>query len=347
MLTFTKVVFNKAIFICAGVLGLVANGHAQTAAEFYKGREVHMLVGAAAGGGYDTYARFYARHLPEFLPGIRMIVENLPSAGGLSMENTLYAQSPRDGSVIAHADGSLVTADLFGVPGARFKAQEFTWIGSMNSEVGMSVSWHTSPVKTAADLFTHELIVGGTAANSANVIFPSAMNNLLGTKFKIIPGYTTTATIAAAIERGEVEGTGSWHYSSIVTGKPDWLRDHKINLLIQLSLKRHPAVPDVPTVIELAHNDQERAVLELIFAQQQVGRPIFAPPKIPADRVEALRAAFKAMMNDPAVLQEAQSRKLEINQPMAGDEIAALVDRLHAMPAETIKRATAATQRPD
>jgi tripartite-type tricarboxylate transporter receptor subunit TctC len=321
---------------------------AQTAAEFFKGREMHLLVGAAAGGGYDLYARFFARHLPNFLPGVsRVIVENLPTAGGLAMENTLFIQSPKDGSVIAHADGSLVTADLFQVQGARFKAQDFTWIGSMNNEVGMSVSWHTSPVKTAAEIFTHELIVGGTAPLSANVIFPNAMNRILGTKFKIVTGYTTTATIAAAMERGEVEGTGSWHYSSIVTGRPDWLRDGKINLLIQLSLKRHPSVPDVPTVIELAHTDADRAVLELIFAQQQVGRPIFGPPGVPDGRARALRAAFKAMMSDQTVLREADRQHLEINQPMQGEEIATLVARLHAMPEAIITRAIAATQRAD
>jgi tripartite-type tricarboxylate transporter receptor subunit TctC len=337
---------SEAALAAMSVVALTNNASAETAAEFYKGRDIRLLIGAAAGGGYDIYGRFFARHLPEFLAGgPRVIVENLPSAGGLSMENTLFAQSSRDGSVIAHADGALVTADLFGVPGARFKAQDFTWIGSLNSEVGMSVSWHTSPVKTAADLLKHELIVGGTAANSANVIFPSAMNNLLGTKFKIVPGYTTTASIAAAIERGEVEGTGSWHYSSIVTGKPDWLKEHKINLLIQLSLKRHPKVPDVPTVVELAHNDEDRAVLELVFAQQQVGRPIFGPPGISAERTQALRDAFKAMIGDPGVLKEAETHKIEINQPMPGDEIAALVGRLHDLPAKTIARASAATQR--
>jgi tripartite-type tricarboxylate transporter receptor subunit TctC len=330
------------------ILSAPAVATAQTAAEFFKGREMHLLVGAAAGGGYDFYARFFARHLPNFVPGVtRVIVENLPTAGGLAMENTLFSQSPKDGSVIAHADGALVTADLFQVQGARFKAQDFTWIGSMNSEVGMSVSWHTSPVKTAADIFTHELIVGGTAPLSANVIFPNAMNKLLGTKFKIVTGYTTTATIAAAIERGEVEGTGSWHYSSIVTGKPDWLRDGKINLLIQLSLRRHPSVPDVPTVIELAHTDEDRAVLELVFAQQQVGRPIFAPPGVPEGRAQALRAGFKVMMSDPTVLREADRQHLEINQPMPGEEIAALVARLHAMPEAIVTRAMAATQRSD
>jgi tripartite-type tricarboxylate transporter receptor subunit TctC len=334
-------------FILSLACAASAPAAAQPAAEFYKGRELHLLVGAAAGGGYDLYARFFARHLPDALPGVRVIVENMPSAGGLAMENTLYAQSPKDGSVIAHADGSLIVADLFHVQGARFKAQDFTWIGSMNSEVGMSVSWHTSPVKTAADLRSHELIVGGTAPLSANVIFPNAMNRLLGTKFKIVTGYTTTATIAAAMERGEVEGTGSWHYSSIVTGKPDWLKEGKINLLIQLSLKRHPAVPNVPTVIELARTDPDRAVLELIFAQQQVGRPVFGPPGVPDDRTRALRAAFKRMMADPAVLREADRQHLEINQPMEGADVAALVDRLHAMPEATVARAIAATRRAD
>ena len=339
---------RRTVLAALCVLAAPEHAAAQSVADFYKGRDMHLLVGAAAGGGYDLYARFFARHLPNFVPGApHVIVENMPTAGGLAMENTLYTQSAKDGSVIAHADGSLIVADLFQVQGARFKAQDFTWIGSLNSEVGMSISWHTSPVKTAADLFQRELIVGGTAPLSANVIFPYAMNRVLGTKFKVVTGYTTTATIAAAMERGEVEGTGSWHYSSIVTGKPDWLRDGKINLLIQLSLKRHPAVPNVPTVIELAKSDDDRAVLELIFAQQQVGRPIFAPPGIPEDRAPALRAAFKKMMGDPAVLADAEKLKLEINQPLPGEEIASLVARLHAMPEAIVTRAIAATRRID
>ena len=340
--------FATAVGAFALAVGAVLPAAAQTAdTAFYKGRDVRLLVGAAAGGGYDLYARFYARKLPDFLPVAHVIVENLPTAGGLAMENTLYNQSPKDGSVLGHADGALVSADLFRVPGGRFKAQEFTWIGSLNSEVGMSVAWHTATVKTAADLMAHELIVGGTAPLSANVIFPNAMNSLLGTKFKIVTGYTTTATIAAAIERGEVEGTGSWHYSSIVAAKPDWLKDGKINLLIQLSLKRHPDVPNVPTVLELAKSDDDRAVMELVFAQQQVGRPIFAPPGLPAGRTTALRAAFDAMMADKGVLAEAERQHLEINQPMPGAEIAALVAHLHLLPAPLVDRAIAATQRPD
>lgn len=336
-----------ALVVAAGAaLPAMAQAPGATAdTAFFKGRDVRLLVGAAAGGGYDLYARFFARHLPEFLPVGHVIVENLPTAGGLAMENTLFNQSPKDGSVLGHADGALVAADLFRVPGGRFKAQEFTWIGSLNSEVGMSVAWHTAKVKTAADLFTQELIVGGTAPLSANVIFPNAMNSLLGTKFKIVTGYTTTATISAAIERGEVEGTGSWHYSSIVAAKPDWLKDGKINLLIQLSLKRHPDVANVPTVLELAKSDDDRKVLELVFAQQQVGRPLFAPPGLPASRTVALRAAFDAMMADKGVLAEAERQHLEINQPMPGAEIAALVERLHTLPEPIVERAIAATQR--
>ena len=204
---------------------------------------------------------------------------------------------------------------------------------------------YTASVKTAADLMQRELIVGATSPQSANFIFPNAMNKVIGTKFKIVTGYTTTATIAAAIERGEVEGTGSWHYSSIVTGKPDWLKERKINLLIQLALARHPDVPDVPTVLELAKDGDDRAAIELIFAQQQVGRPIFAPPGIPADRAKALRSAFDAMMQDKEVLADAERQKLEINQPLSGGEIAALVTRLHKQPAAVVARAIAATQK--
>ena len=205
----------------------------------------------------------------------------------------------------------------------------------------MSVAWHTAAVKTAADLFTKELIVGGTAPLSANVIFPNAMNSLLGTKFKIVTGYTTTATIAAAMERGEVEGTGSWHYSSIVAAKPDWLKDGKINLLIQLSLKRHPDVPNVPTVLELAKSDEDRQVIELFSAQKTIARPVMAGPNVPPERRAALRRAFVDMAADEQFKADAEKGKLEVD-PMPGDAVEKVIELIATTPRDVADRFGAA-----
>ena len=321
---------------CAGV-------HAQSVEQFYKNNDIHVLIGSSVGGGYDTYGRFFARHLPEFLPGARqVIVQNMPGAAGIKMANNVFHQSPKDGTVIGTGSGSISIAALFGGTGARYDARRFLWIGSLNSEVGLTVSWHTSLVKTTADLFTKELIVGAAGKTDGNAIYPRTMNKVLGTKFKIIAGYKGSADIAIALERGEIQGIGSWHYSSILATRPNWLKDGDLNILLQLALQRHPAQPNVPTVLELARNDEERAVIELVFAQQDIGRPVFGPPGIPADRAKALQSAFKAMVTDKSVLKDAEKLHIEINQPMAGQDIYELIKRLYAEPPAAIKRASEA-----
>jgi tripartite-type tricarboxylate transporter receptor subunit TctC len=335
---------SRAVALGLAGLALSAPGAvADPVADFYKGKEIKMLIGQPVGGGYDTYARWFARRLPDFMPGNPSVtVQNMPGAGGVVMTNSLATQQPRDGTVIGAAAGSVSTSPLFGMAAARFDSRELSWIGSLNSEVGLVVSWKDSPIKTTKDIFEKEFIVGGSAASDGNVIFPRTMNQVLGAKFKVIPGYGGTTNVSLAMERGEIHGTGSWHYSSISVNKPQWLQDGSINVLVQLALKPHPNVPNVPTIIDLARNAEERAVLELVFAQQDMGRPVFGPPGLPADRLKALRGAFDAFVRDPSVLAEADKMKLELNKPMPGEEIAQLVKRLYAMPPEAIKKASQA-----
>jgi tripartite-type tricarboxylate transporter receptor subunit TctC len=326
-------------------LAALAGGTARAddVADFYRGKDIKLLIGQPVGGGYDTYARFFARKFSAYVPGQpNVIVQNMPGAAGVVMTNALVAQQPRDGTVIGAAAGSVSTAQLFGASGARYKATELSWIGSLNSEVGLVVSWKTSPVKTAKDLFDHELITGGSGATDGNVIFPRAMNKVLGTKFKVISGYQGTANVSLALERGEIAGTGSWHYSSMMASKPQWLEDGTVNVLVQLALAPHPKVKGAPTVIDLAKTDEQRAILELIFAQQDMGRPVYGPPGVPADRLAALRKAFQEMVRDPKVIEEAAAIKIELNNPMSGEDMAKLVERLHKMPATAIREASEA-----
>jgi tripartite-type tricarboxylate transporter receptor subunit TctC len=338
----------RALAICmAAAIAAPAAGRAETVAEFYKGKDIKMLIGQPVGGGYDTYARFFARHLSHFMPGApNVIVQNMPGAGGVVMTNTLVAAQPRDGTVIGAAAGSVSTAALFGASGARYDARELGWIGSLNSEVGLVVSYKTAPVQKLADIYNTEFIVGGSGATDGNVIFPRSMNQVLGTKFKVIPGYGGTANVVLAMERGEIHGTGSWHYSSISVARPTWLEDGTINVLTQLSLKRHPKVPNTPTVIELAKTDEQRAILELIFAQQDMGRPVYGPPGMPADRKAALRKAFDDFVKDPKVQAEAIAIKIEINNPMSGAEIDKQIARLHAMSPDVVRKAGDAIKAP-
>jgi tripartite-type tricarboxylate transporter receptor subunit TctC len=264
----------------------------------------------------------------------------MPGASSLSMVNSLVGGQPRDGTVIGAGAGSVTTAGLFGAQGARFDARQLNWLGSLNAEVGLVVTYKTSATKTAADAFTRQTIMGANGATDGNNIVPHTMNKVLGTRFKVIPGYGTTNTVAMAMEQKEIEGAGSWHYSSISTNKPEWLTDGSLNILLQLALKPHPEVAkSVPIVTDLAKTPEQRSILELIFAQQDMGRPIFAPPGIPADRVAALRRAFDDMVRDPEFLKDAASLKLEINRPMSGQDMEALIKRLHELPPDIVRKA--------
>src|SRR4029453_5023933 len=189
---------------------------AETEPPAYRGKDVRVLISHPPGGGYDTYARLFARHLSRHLPGTpNVIAQNMPGAAGVVMANYLYSQAARDGSVIGLGPGSMGTAALFGAPGPRFDAREFSWIGSLNSEVAVTIAWHTSPVKKAEDLFVQELVVGAAGATDQSNIFPAALNRVLGTKFKVIAGYRGSADNALALERGEVAGIGGMNFSSI------------------------------------------------------------------------------------------------------------------------------------
>ncbi len=322
---------------------LVAEAQAQSPADFYKGKDVKMLISHPAGGGYDVYARLFARHLSRFLDGNpNVIPQNMPGAAGIVMANSLAGAQPQDGTVIGLGPGSIGTGDLFKTSGARYDARKLSWIGSMNADVGVSLAWANAAVKKAQDLETTELIVGGAGATDQSVVYPVALHRILGLKFKVIPGYAGSAATSLAMERGEVSGIGGMNYSSILANKPDWVRDKKVNILIQLALERHPDLPNVPTVIELAKTDEQRQVLQLIFSQSSMGRAIFGPPGIPADRLAALRSAFDRMMVDKEFLAEAERMKMEINQPMSGAKMQELIERLYKTPADVVKKAAEA-----
>jgi len=325
--------------ILAALAG-VSSAFAQSAADFYKDKTIRMLISHPAGGGYDLYARFFARHLPRFLPGNPTVVaQNMPGAAGVVMAMHIATASPADGTVIGLGPGSTGTAALFGSKGAQYDARKFSWIGSMSSDVAVTVAWHTAAVKTAQDLFKTELITGGAGATDQSVMYPMALKNILGMKFKIVTGYGGTADTSLAMERGETFGIGAMNFASIQANKPEWLRDKKVNILVQLTLNRHPSLPDVPTVIELTRSEEEKELLQLIVAQSAMTRAIYGPPGIPQDRLSLLREAFNKMMKDPEFLAEAEKAKMEINQPMPGEKMAELVNRLYTAKPEIVAKA--------
>ena len=325
--------------ISAGLLGL-SLAPAIAADDYFKGKTINLVIGGGAGDGYDIYSRFLIPHLSRHLPGNpRIIPQNMPGAGTLVAANYMYEVAPADGTAIGTVGGGTATAHLFKTPGVRVDPRNYHWIGSMNSEVGLVLAWKDTPFRTFKDVQEREFVVGGSGPTSGNVMFPLVLSRVVGAKYKIISGYRSTGDIALAMERGEVQGTSSYHYSSMITTKPHWIRDKQVFPLAQLSLIKHPLFPDVPNVPDLARNDEELQILNLIFARQSMGRPYMLPPKTPSNVVAMMRTAFNAAMKDPELVAEAEKRVLDLTLPMTGEEIHTLIDKLYAYPAAVIDKA--------
>jgi tripartite-type tricarboxylate transporter receptor subunit TctC len=295
--------------------------------DFYSGKQITIIVGAGAGGGYDLQARLTARHLGKHIPGNpTLIVQNMPGAGSLQAANYIANSAPADGTTIALLQRGMLLIKLINPSGVRFEIDKLNWLGSLNSEVGVVLSWHTTDVRTTKDLFEKELIVGGIVGVDPETT-PRLLNALIGTRFKIVNGYNTTAQIALAIERNEVHGIADWSWSSVKAVRPDWLRDGKATVLMQVGLHKDPELPDVPSALDYVKDAADRKVMELNFTQKTAARPLAAPPGVPADRVAALRSAFAALASDAEFLADAERSKLEIAPVPAEavDKVVALI----------------------
>ena len=330
---------GRGVAMSALALLSIATAHAQGPADFYKGKNVDFMIGYSVGGGYDVYARMIARHLGKHIPGNPTVVpKNMEGAGSLRLANWLYNVAAKDGAVLATIGRGTGFDPLLGHKAAQFDGTKFNWIGSANDEVSVCVAWNgRTKVNTFADLLTTELNVGGTGSAADTDQFPRILNGVLGTKMKIITGYPGGNDVNLALERGEVDGRCGWSWSSVKSTRASWLTDKKITVLMQLSLSKHPDLPDVPLVTDLAKTDEQRQILRLIFARQVMGRPYLAPPGIPADRVAALRKAFMDTMADKEFLAEAEKAQLEIT-PVSGEAVQKLVGEVYQTPPEIAKK---------
>ena len=323
-------------------LASLVPARADSVADFYQGRTIDLEVGYSTGGGYDIYARMLARHMGRFIPGNPTIVpKNMPGAGSQRLANWLAQAAPRDGSTFGTFGRGTAFDPVLGQPGAQFAAGELSWLGSMNQEVSICASWFDSGVTTFKDLETKELLVGAVSFNDDTGQFAKVLNTVLGTKMKIVAGYPGGNDVVLAMERGEVKGRCGWSWSSVLAAHMAWWKEKKINILVQLALNKHPDLPDVPLVTDLATNPAQRQMLRMIFARQVMGRPFVAPPGIPADRLGALRKAFMETMADKDFLADAARAKLEIN-PVDGEKVHTLVKEIYATPPEVAKQAAAA-----
>jgi len=318
---------------------------AQTPAEFYKGRQIQLMVYSGAGSTYDTYARLLARHIIRHIPGgPTIVVQNMIGAGGLKLVDYLNRIAPKDGTVFGTVSRGNPFDPIMGKKDLEFDPLKLTWIGSMNREVAVALSWATSRVKTFEDARKMELLVPGTGAGADSEIIPRAYNQLAGTRFKIVSGYRDTSEAALQLETGELEGIAYWSWSSIISLKPNWVREKKINILFHTGATEAPELPGVPRIRELVKDETDRKALEFLLAREVMGRPFVAPPGIPADRAKALRDAFDATMTDPEFLKDAARGNVEVSLVTA-EEVDRLLRDAAALPPEVIARARQTLER--
>ena len=316
---------------------------AETVAEFYAGKTFTIVVGSDVGGGYDTNARLLSRHIGKFIPGNpTVIVQNRPGAGSITAANYIYNNAPKDGTVIGMVQRGIPMFKLTGQPGVQYDPEKYTWIGNMSSEPSVVMVWHTSAVQKTEDLFTKELVVGGSGSGAENETGPRLLNAILGTKFKIISGYKSQTEALLAMERGEIAGIGSMSWPTLKTNKAAEYKAGKIKVLMQNGLKRDPELPNVPLSLELAKNPADKQALEFYFTQNTIARPILAPPDVPADRVAALRAAVIAMAKDQEFKDDAAKLGLD-SEPVSGEEVQRVVENLVKTPPDVVKRVSDAT----
>lgn len=290
--------------------------------DFYKGKSIIFIVPSAPGGGYDTYSRLMSAHIGRHLPGQPNVVpQNMPGAGSIRAANFLYAIAPKDGTTIGMVDQAIYLNQVLGTPELKADATKFNWIGRILSNSAVLFAWHEAPVQKIEDVFSKELIVSTSGA--ASKLNWTVLNNLLGTKFRIITGYQGTNDSRLAMMRGEVHAL-SMPWSLLKVDGEQLLRDKQINLLLQTGVDKHPELMQVPRMIDLARDDEERRVLELFSSPSTIGRSVLAPPGVPNERVVELRRAFAAALKDPALLDDVKRFKLELD-PLSGEDLQASI----------------------
>jgi tripartite-type tricarboxylate transporter receptor subunit TctC len=339
----------RLVSIISLLIASVSPVLAQSPAEFFGRTSVRLIISADPGGSYDQIGRLVSRHIGRHIPGNpRVVPENMLGASGRVAANYLYHAAPKDGSVIGVVQQSIPMGQALGESGVQYDAARFNWIGSPVRLDETLVVWHTTGVRTIEDAKKKEVIIGATSPTGMNYVYPKLANELLGTKFKIVSGYPGGTPIVLALERGEVEGRGSNPWSEWKATKPDWVREGKIIALMQMSLFKHPDLPHVPLMIDLAPNETVKSIFELVSITGEIGRPFVTAPGIPTERLAALRAAFKKMVDDPEFLADAAKSRIDI-YAIHGEELDQLVRRVLDSPksaVELLKTALATGAKP-
>ncbi|MDB5643785.1 MAG: efflux transporter protein [Hyphomicrobiales bacterium] len=329
--------FSKAVLgILMGVAALspaIAPAAAQPAAG---SKNLTIVVAFGPGGGYDNWARLVGRHIGKYLPGNpSSIIQNMPGAGGYVAASWIYNLAPKDGSTIALISRDVAVGPVIGAPGARFDALKMNWLGTPATDTNVCIANDKAAVQSVDDLTKKELIVGDVGPGSGTHTYPAALNELIGTKFRLVSGFRSSADVFLAMERGEVDGICE-SLDSVIGKRPDWITSGKVRILFQGGAEVNEHVK-APFVSELAKTDEQKAAIRFLYAGQGIGRPFVAPPGLPADKLAALREAFAKVMVDPEFVEDAAKMKLEV-EPKDGPHLEALVKEIYASPKEIIEK---------
>jgi tripartite-type tricarboxylate transporter receptor subunit TctC len=327
--------------IFAGALaGVLLAGVAAAQTPSYEGKQLRMIIPSGAGGGYDTYARVLSAHLEKHLPGKPTIInQNMPGASGMIGTNWAASDAaPKDGSVIVATYNALLLEPLFGNDKAKFDPRKFEWIGSIGKQQQICVTWHTSPIKSIDQAKQREIIVSATGATGNAATMPRMLNTMLGTKFKVITGYTT-AESRLAVERGEAEGICGLSYSTLKASNPDWILNKRINVLVQTGTSAQAGLENVPLLINLVSYAETKKVLEVLAVPEEMGRPFFMPAGTPKEYVAVMRKAFDATLKDPDFLAEAEKARLEV-EPLTGAQMERLLKSAYETPKPLVEQAS-------
>jgi tripartite-type tricarboxylate transporter receptor subunit TctC len=329
-----------SLMVFTVLLSDVARPALSSVESFYSTHSISMIIGFGVGGGYDLYGRLISQYMRRYVPANPVIIpKNMEGAGSLRTVNYLYSAAPKDGSVIGTFSRTTPLAPL--LSGASFDSRTFTWLGSVAQDVIVCLTWHTSPIKSWQDFLTMPSMLGGDGAGAEPEIYARLIKNIFAANLKLVSGYGGTNDIFLAIERGELDGACGISWGTVVSHRPDWIRDQKINVIVQAGLHKHPDLPEAPALEDLATSPEQEQIIKLILTTLAMSRPFAAPPDIPPDRKAALVSAFEQATKDPELVAEAKRINLDVDLVSA-----AVIDRLlahaYATPKALIAKAASA-----
>jgi tripartite-type tricarboxylate transporter receptor subunit TctC len=327
--------FARFATVAIALLALAGTGAAD---DFYKDKKITLLVGSTAGGGYDTDGRLIAKYMPRYIPGHpNIVVSNMPGASGVKAVNYLYANAPRDGTVIGTFNSAMPFLQAVGAPGVTYKSAELSWIGNLSQSVQAVVVWHTAGINTLDDAKKREVIMGALGSGGTMTVFPRLLNAAFGTKFRIVSGYQGGTEVNIAMERGEVHGRGAGVWTTWKRTRPDWVKEGKIIPLLQIGPRKDPDLPHVPLLNDLAQNEEHKQTFLLVAGNIQIERPFAAPPQVPPAQLKILRDAFNRVAKDPEFLAEAEKLETDV-APQTGEETARDVKSILSVPPAIVEK---------